>query len=628
MGGIVGIKESKDRTHLDEKIRRWMLEAIKHRSQESRVYINKDGSIFGIGYLNSVDQKRVVACDQSQKIWVFLDGDVFNALNGDGLNGKEFSDAEIILQLYQRKGGNFAENIDGSYSIAIWDGNQDKLLLIRDRVGYKPLFYFVFKNVIVFASEIKAILASNLYEKSINLRALNNFLSYGYVPNPDTLFELIRQVKPGHMLICKDGEILEKPYWRFRYREDEEGKEEKYYVNKFVDIFETSVSRRIKRYPDAGAFLSGGLDTSAVVAMMHKLKQEPFKVFSAGFREEQYNEIEDAKIVANRFGLDLNTIIIEFDKDFPSLLEKIVWHHDSPFADTSAVPSYFAAKLAREHVDVVLTGDFPDQLIGGSGHHVMALKRSREDHFYYHLLRNKGLNKAVRRLNWSAGGTSVLDKAKRAIYRETFPLDEQRILLSMPVPPLLKRCLYGPELLEISQKYDALNVARSIYSEVKEEDLLNRLLYFDILSYAPDDLMVKVERMTAAHGLNAISPFHDLELVEFIASVPSHLKIKGTTRKYIMREALRPLLPEHTLNKKKQGFAMPIGEWLVTKMPDYVRDVLLDSKGLNRGYFNKKFMTKMVGDFLAGKTDYASGNEATIISLITLELWHRIFIDK
>jgi len=158
--------------------------------------------------------------------------------------------------------------------------------------------------------------------------------------------------------------------------------------------------------------------------------------------------------------------------------------------------------------------------------------------------------------------------------------------------------------------------------------LLDKLLYFDILSYAPDDLMVKVDRMTQAHGLNAISPFHDLELVEFIATVPPHMKIRGENRKYIMREALRPLLPEHTLNKKKQGFAMPIGVWLVRNLSDYVRDVLFDSRTLNRGYFNKKFMKQMVENFLAGKTDYASGNEATIICLITLELWHRIFIDK
>ena len=630
MGCIVGVQYCDTNYCVDASVIQDMLHTIRYRGSDSAIISHKKNTVLGIRYNLQYGCIPIAPFTESNKIWVILDGDVFDIPFEEKANQDDgkLSDVKVILKLYKKYSESFAEKIDGSYTIVIYDGVSNKLLLIRDRLGYKPLFYFIFKNGIVFASEIKAILTSNFYKKSINLRALNNFLSYGYVPNPDTLFESIRQVKPGHMLICKDGEILEKPYWRFKYREDEKGKGEKYYFDNFLEIFKQSVLRRIKRYPNAGAFLSGGLDTSGVVAAMHKLEKESFKVFTAGFKEERYNEIEDARVVADHFGLEHHTILVDFDKNFPSLLKKIVWHHDAPFADTSAIPSYYAAKLAKEHVDAVLTGDFPDQLIGGSGHHVIALRRLREDHFFYHLLRNKGLNKAVHRLNWSAGGTSALDKAKRAIYRETFPVEEQRIILSMPVPPLLKRCLYGPELLEISQRDDALNIARSIYSEVKEEDLLNRLLYFDILSYAPDDLMVKVERMTMAHGLNAISPFHDLELVEFIASVPSHLKINGTTRKYIMREALRPLLPEHTLNKRKQGFAMPIGEWLVAKMSDYVRDVLLDSKTLNRGYFDKKFVMKMVGEFLAGKTDYASGNEATIISLITLELWHRIFIDN
>ncbi|MCG2829980.1 MAG: asparagine synthase C-terminal domain-containing protein, partial [Desulfobacteraceae bacterium] len=497
----------------------------------------------------------------------------------------------------------------------------------RDRMGYKPLFYLRLNNGIVFSSEVKAILASGLYEKSVNLRALNYFLSSGYVPNPDTMFDSIKQVKPGHILICKDGNIVEKPYWKFVYRQDEQDKSETYYKNKFLEIFEGSVSKRLKRHPDAGAFLSGGLDTSAVVSIMHKLKQSPFKVFSAGFEEDQYNEIPEAKMLADHFGLEHHTITVQFDNDFPSLLEKLVWYHDSPFADTSAIPSYYAAKLAKEYVDVVLTGDFPDQLIGGSGHHALALSRELNDPVWKRMFRNSKLNQLVARLPWRAGGNTLLDKTKRYIYRETFSLEEQRIVQNMPIPPLLKRCLYSPDMLEMNKEYDPLNIAKSIYQEVDDASLLDKLLYFDILSYAPDDLMVKVDRMTQAHGLTAISPFHDLEFVEFMATVPTHLKIKGNERKYIMREALRPLLPEQTLNKKKQGFAMPIGEWLINNLSDYVRDILLDPRTLNRGYFNKKFMRKMVENFLAGKADYASGSEAAIISLITLELWHRIFID-
>jgi asparagine synthase (glutamine-hydrolysing) len=262
-------------------------------------------------------------------------------------------DAEVLLSLYEAKKVDLLSDVDGSYALAVWDGQDGKLLLIRDRVGCKPLFYLVLPDAILFASEIKAILVSGLYKPAVNLRALNNFLSYGYIPGLDTLFESIRQVRPGHILICKDGNVVEKPYWKFTYRQDEPGKTEAFYKERFLEIFETAVYRRLKRHPDAGAFLSGGLDTSGAVAVMRKLKGAPFKVFTAGFEEEKYNEIGDAKIVADYLGLEHHTVTVKFDKDFPALLEKLVSRHDAPFADTSAIPSYYAAKLAKEYVDTV-----------------------------------------------------------------------------------------------------------------------------------------------------------------------------------------------------------------------------------------------------------------------------------
>jgi len=623
MGGIAGVCSPKAK--IGTEIIDRMLSRISHRGPAKRSVGCGENVAFGTCSHDTTGM-GVYENNEGKKIWIGMDGEIFSCGNSEELN--DGSDhLKILFNLYRKYGERFAEEIDGSYIIALYDEELNRFLLIRDRLGYRPLFYFEVNGGIIFSSEVKALLEYGPIQRRVHLEALNDFLSYSYVPNPETLFEAIRQVKPGHMIVYQDGTLIEKGYWKFTYKNQEDEKKEVYYQERFLELFERVVWKRLRKHPEAGAFLSGGLDTSGVVAMMHKLIQRPFKVFTAGFKEEKYNEIEDARIVAGRFDLDQYIVMVEFGADFPSLLEKIVWHHDAPFADTSAIPSYYAAKLAKEHVDTVLTGDFPDQLIGGSGHHVATLSRLSRDPWIFRMLRKKEINKFVGNLRWSAGGVSLSDRAKRMIYRETFPLEEQRIILSMPVPPLLKRCLYSPDLLKIGEENDSLNVARALYKEVENEDLLNRLLYFDILSYAPDDLMVKVERMTMAHGLNAISPFHDLELVEFIASVPSHLKINGTTRKYIMREALRPLLPEHTLNKRKQGFAMPIGDWLATKMSDYVRDVLLDSKTLNRGYFDKRFMTKMVGDFLTGRTDYASGNEATIISLITLELWHRVFID-
>ena len=626
MGGIAGIL-SKYAGQNEYKVVLQMLDVVSYRAPVSTAYPLDNGCVLGVRYHTPIEQTSVIARDESRKLCVVIDGKLFNGLKTSREN-QTFSDAESILEIYREKEDGCFSRIDGSFAIAIWDGVEKRLLLARDRVGFKPLFYTKLNHTFLFGSEIKSLLASKLCSRSVNLRALNDFLSYGYVCNPETMFESIFQVRPGHFLIFREGEVSEKPYWRFSYRQEERNKPEFYYKEKFLEIFKKAVSRRVERHPDCGAFLSGGLDTSGVVAMMYELKKEPFKVFTGGFEDEQYNEISDAQVVSDHLGLEQHSIIIKFDADFPRLLEKIVWHHDAPFADTSAIPSYFASKLAKEHVGVVLTGDFPDQLIGGSGHQVNLLSRQQSDSFIYPFLRKKILNSLVTRLPWSAGGTSFYDKVKRMLYRETFSLEEQRIILNMPVPELLKRCLYGPDLLKINSEHNPLSIARSIYGEVKGSNLLDKLLYFDVLSYAPDDLMVKVERMTMAHGLEAFSPFHDHEFVEFVAGLPAHLKIKGEIRKYIMREALKPFLPEHTLNKKKKGFDMPIAEWMIKKFPDYVREVLLDTRTLSRGYFDKAFLKGMVDHFLSKKTDYASGSDGTIISLLTLELWHRLFVDQ
>lgn len=628
MGAIAGIRYKKKDAdgNLKEAIQS-MLDAMKHRSPKYKIGMTNFGWAYGVRYSAFSTPINSIANDDQRDISVIIDGDIFNVVDGEKKDQTICNDAAIILELYKKYGESLSEKIDGSYAIAIWDGMLKKVVLIRDRVGSKPIFYEKQDEYIIFASEIKAILATRLSQKSIDLVALNNFLSYWYVPNPDTLFKSIKQVRPGHMLVVEDASIIEKPYWQFKYRKDTKDIGEHQYKERFLEIFGNAVKRRQSKYPDCGAFLSGGLDTSGVVAVMRKFRTSSFKVFTGGFKEEKYNEIGDAKVVADHLDLDHHSVIVKLEKDFPQLLEKIVWYHDAPFVDTSAIPSYFAAKLAKEHVDVVLTGDFPDQLMGGSGHHVSFMSRCQSDPFIYGLLRNKMFNYIVTRMPWSSGSTSTIDRLKRMIYRETFPLEEQRIIMNMPVPELLKRCLYSPEMKKINRENNPLNYARSLYREVDDYGLLDKLLYFDTLSYATDDLMVKVDRMTAAHGLIAVSPFHDLELIEFIAALPEQYKMKNFVGKYIMKEALRPMLPEYTLNKKKKGFDMPVEEWLVKNNGQYVKEILLDAKTLNRGYFNKTYLIKMVENFLKMKTDYASGNSATIISLITLELWHRLFID-
>ncbi len=426
MGGIVGIQYRNVGFPREGDIIDRMLAKIHHRGDASITQWCAPNVFLGATYHKDAQSKKhTVAFNASKKLCVVFDGALFFRDCDDS------PDADVLLSLYETQQADLLSDVDGSYALAVWDGQDGNLLLVRDRVGCKPLFYLVLPDVIIFASEIKAILASGLYKPSVNLRAMNNFLSYGYIPAPDTLFDSIRQVRPGHILICMDGNVVEKPYWKFTYRQDEPDNADAFYKERFLEIFEAAVSRRLKRHPDAGAFLSGGLDTSGAVAVMRKLKGAPFKVFTAGFEEEKYNEIGDARIVADYLGLEHHTVTVKFDKDFPALLEKLVGHHDAPFADTSAIPSYYAAMLAKEYVDTVLTGDFPDQLIGGSGHHVHALYRESYDPAWKKMLRNKRLNEFIGRLRWRAGGSALSDRAKRFMYRETFSLEEQRILLGV-----------------------------------------------------------------------------------------------------------------------------------------------------------------------------------------------------
>ncbi|MBN2512090.1 MAG: asparagine synthase (glutamine-hydrolyzing) [Sedimentisphaerales bacterium] len=604
-----------------------MLDRMQHRGGSTSCAVTSDGrGVIGVGDNHEVEEKITTARDEAG-IVVAIDGDIFHLKNDPDALLHDCSDAENILRLYRSHGAGFADHIDGSYAIALYDARQEVLILVRDRLGSKPLFYEYQCDGMLFASEIKAIVACRPGGRSVDYAAVNNFFSYGYIPNPSTLFASVKQVRPGHALILRGKNIEEKQYWKFAYRNDHTLRDESEYILGFYDILERSVARRLAKYPDAGAFLSGGLDSGGVVAVLHKLKGERIKVFTAGFQEESYNEIEDARVISNRFGLEHYTTVVDVGGRFADLLDRLVWHHDAPFADTSAIPSYFAAKLAGKYIDTVFTGDFPDQLIGGSSHHMHALMRDRHDPGWKRKLRKRWLNQFIASLSWSASSRSLADRIKRFLYRETFPLELQVNLLNMPVPPLMKKRLYGSELLAVNRDHDPLDIARKLYAEVEHESILNKLLYFDVNSYATDDLMVKVDRMCSAHGLNAYSPFWDQELVEFVAAIPWDMKIRGDNRKYVMREALSNDLPQPTIVKKKQGFAMPIGRWMTTSLSGYVRDILLDQRTLERDYFDRKYLIKLLHSFLRGETDYASGNEATIFSLLTFELWHRLYVD-
>ncbi len=623
LAGIVGVGQGEIRKNISA-----MLDEISYRGANRTIYDLGSNGLIGIGSLPCEERFGNRFIDEYNSICVAIDGGLTSLPLEICDNDDLVTDAKCIYELYLRKGELFLHDIDGSFAIVLWDGRKKELFLIRDRFGTKPLFYQYDQNKTIFASELKSIIASKLSLNDVDIASINNFLTYGYITNPDSMFKSILQVQPGHYLKVTNGGIKEHTYWQFQYKYDQIKRTRESYREEFYEKLVNSVKKRIKKYPECGAFLSGGLDSSSVVATMHHVLNKSFKCFTGAFSEAEYDESSDAKVVANHFGLDHYVANIEIADEFPKLVEKLVWHHDSPFADTSAIPSYFIAMHAKKHVNAVLTGDFPDQLLGGSGHHVKSLRRQMSDNQILRILRSRWVHNFINELPMKAGSTTIYDRIKRFLYRESFPLHEQRLIIDMPVPELLKRCLYTKDMLCVNRSNDPMSIARTIFERVKDKRLLDKLLYFDIESYAPDDLMVKVDRMSMAHGLITVSPFHDLELVEYVACLPEDQKINGDSTKHIMREALKQYLPYRTLEKKKKGFDMPIKQWLMKRYPDYVRDVLLDQKSINRGYFRKDFLEKMLNCFIAGKADYATGSEATIFSLLTLELWHRKYVDK
>ncbi len=623
VAGLIDLVSDINKTEAN-KINSSMQKALSQRSGAHAIY-----SLFVNGFINAgTECKEKGNCffsDEETGCIVALDGEIYNAL--DDVEKSSQGDAERIGKWYRDYGEAFVGKLDGVFSFAIWDGKNRKLILARDRFGTKPLYVYRNNDIVLFASEIKALFSSGLYEPQVDLLSVDMFLTYGYIPAPKTMFKDIFQVLPATVVTLSHTEIREKQYWS--YGEGiAKNNDPKDYPEQFEHLLKESIQKRVKRHPDAGCFLSGGLDTGIVVALRAEMQTKKFPVFTLGFHEKEYNEIPEAELVAHKYNLSHFSQQVSFEENFFDLLKKLVWHHDSPFTDTSAIPSYMVAALARECVDTVFTGDFPDQMLGGSGHYMLALENSRRMSICKKLLRDKTVSKFIRSIPSKSATKSIGDRFKRALYRETFPPEMQQILLNMPAPPLFKRALYSQDFRKLCAGHDPLEMAKNSFLECPKTDLLSRMLYFDMSYYAVDDLMVKVDRMSAAHGLCTISPFHDNALAEFAWQLPSSWKIRGNERKYILRRVAAEKLPQQILEKKKQGFAMPINSWLISKLGSEVESLLGSNHSLSRGLFDPVFIKQLLRRFLAGKTDYASGSEGLMIALITLELWYQTYFDN
>ena len=638
MSAICGIFSKDQDNQINTSIIHKMVDLLKHRGDgEEKIYIDSN---FGFAsrdiVINPIINNRQPDHNEDQAVFVILDGKICNYQEWRDFlekKGHKFiteSNPEILTHLYEEFGTDFISKLQGEFAFALWDRKKRKLVLARDIVGNKPLHYLLKNNGITFASEIKSILCDNDYEVKLNLKALDDFFTYGYIPWPETIFEKIEQIPPGHVLTYCDGEINIKPYWVFTYDHTKIYTED-YYVENLYELIKNAIEKRLESDVACGAFLSGGLDSSTVVGLMSSILDQPVKTFSVGFEDEKYNELPWARIIANHFKTEHHEFIVKPEM-VPPLFPQIVWHCDSPIVDTSCIPTYFASKLAREYVKVVLTGDGPDQLLAGSGSYVEWNQRiSSISNKILSPLRTQFIANLIENLPISGTSKGFIPRLRRRIFRESMPIERQFIELEATIPTLLKKELYSDNMREIQKKNDPFLMVEPFFNRTVGYDFLDRILYCDLLSFMHDDLMVKVDRMCMANSLEIRSPFQDIHLLNFIGTIPTELKLKGIKnpiRKYVLRKAVSNLLPKEILEKKKQGFAIPGDSWLKNQLKDFVKEILLDDRTLKRGYFNEKSIQKLVSQYLKGETDYATGSFPCIISLLSFEIWNRTFIDN
>lgn len=560
-------------------------------------------------------------------VWIVFNGEIYNfqALRPDlvrrGHRFRSHTDTEVILHLYEEHGVGCLELLRGMFAFAIWDAPRRQLFLARDRLGKKPLCYQQDAEAFRFASEAKAILQDPAVGARPDPAGISQYLTYGYVPSPGSAFHGMRKLPPAHYLVCRDGKVEVARYWRL-HRDRKLDRPEAEWCEEIRSHLEEAVRLRLISDVPLGAFLSGGIDSSAVVAMMSRVSSVPVKTFSIGFEEPEYDELRYARLVAERFGTEHHESVIR--PDAAAILPKLAWHYDEPFGDSSAVPSYYVAQMTRRYVTVALNGDAGDENFGGYDRYVANLLAASFDRWPGAGLLRRAIRWGLHL--WPQGGrrTGLLTRGRRFLDGLGEETPERRYARWFcHLYGERKDDLLSPEFRSGLDGAEALDLLLTAYRETDAPDFVDATLGADATLYLPDDLLVKVDIASMAHSLEARSPFLDHEFMEFAATIPSNLKVRGRTKKYILKRALADLLPEEILHRPKMGFGVPIDHWLRYELRDLAYDTLLGPQCLGRGYYRRETVQRLLDDHTRGRTSW----HHLLWTLLMLELWHRTYID-
>src|SRR3954470_4354391 len=631
MCGIAGIVSS-DRLHPEDRERVVaMRDVIAHRGPDDAGLFADGQAALGHRRLSIVDLAagHQPISNETDTAWIVFNGEIYNhlavreQLESAGHQYKTRSDTETILHAYEQWGDASVEHLRGMFAFAVWDASRRRLLLARDRLGVKPLYWTRAGDRLLFGSEIKAILESGLIRAEANEEALPELLSTRYLSGTETLFKGIHRLQPGHTLTFDRGQISIGRYWNIPAGHKSEATErmsEAAIVGRFRELLEEAVRIRLMADVPLGMFLSGGLDSSAIAALMSKMIDRRLQTFSVAFKQRAFSELDYARQVARAINADAHEIVID-DQDFFGALPQLIWHEDEPIAHPSSIPLYFVSALARNHVKVVLTGEGSDELLAGYGKYPRALANWRAGAAYTLL--------PQRMRTWMA--TSLVPNVPGTIGRYA-----SRSFLAMPRTPEamffdnfaavgLRRqsTLLSPRFAQMASAERAYGASRAFFDLPNgQSTTLDRLLYADMKTYLVE-LLMKQDQMSMAASIESRVPFLDHHLVEFAAGLPPRMKLRGFSTKWILREAVKSLLPTEILTRKKMGFPVPFSVWMRGPMADAARDVLLDSRARQRGITDPAAVAALLD---AHRNGTADGGDA-LWSLLNLELWYRTFID-
>lgn len=565
---------------------------------------------------------RQPMCNEDRSIWLVFNGEIYNfqelrdRLEAAGHVFRSRTDSEVIVHAYEEWGRACLERLRGMFALAIWDGNERTLLLARDRLGIKPLYYASVPEGVIFASEIKAMLHCQSLPRKTNAQALYYYIGYEFVPEPETMYEGVMKLPPGEWLSVRDGDIQRGRYWDLHL--EEEVREGRAHEAVLRDAMQDAVSSHLVSDVPIGVFLSGGLDSSAVVALMRRAGVDHIRTFSLGYEDESFSELEYARIVSKAFGTEHMELII--DPVTPEVIEKTVWHLDEPMSDLATVPFYLLCKEVRQHVKVCLSGEGGDETLVGYDR----FKASRANRYYSLVpspVRRHLIAPLVMRLSDRPQKKGAVNILKRFVEGGLLPADGEHMRWQYFSSAALEERLFQPRALAQLDRDPFAPVRRHLAGKTFGS-VLDREIYLETRFPMVSSPLFKVDRMSMAHGLEVRVPLLDHLFVEACATIPANLKLNGFTTKAILRSALRGILPDVILDRGKQGYSLPVKNWLRTELREFTRDTL-DSSPVIDEWFDRRYIRQLAEEHEA----YRANHNHILWALLNLAIWHRLFME-